>query len=346
MIARFFRSFFWAVLIAFILTYIYLGFVSTSTREAVLIEDRFDGLDAEVVRPGDWRFVSGRIMPGRVQLHRVMVRPRFASLKYSRGLSQSEILGLDKSYYIRSDLRIEYELKSDHLRALFLQLDKPDWNRLEAYLQFRIHAVLDRFIKEIYISDADIPEISARLYTYFAKGAAVQIMNADFASVGIEVKAITPVRIYVPNLARYQAMLNLGERVLLDLKLERIRQINQARTSRDTRRIADGAYFARLERIGQLLQRYPYLREYVAVDRLGDQVQVMIVPDSRFMGNHTGHQGLLPDAVQNEIAKRLPGRIAENSTAKPSIEKTLPAYRTQNGSGIGAGIDFRDLTPP
>lgn len=351
MISRFFRSFFWAVLVAFVLTYIYLGFVSSSTREAVLVEDRFDGLQAEAIGPGEWSFVSGRIMPGRVTLHRVQVRPRFANLKYQRGLSQSEILGLDKSYYIQAGLRFEYELQPERLRALFLQLDQPGWHRLDAYLQFRVRSVLDRYIKSIYQNDGDIPELADQLYAYFGEGQAVAEMNRDFASVGIVVQSITPVRIYVPDQARYQAMLNLGERVLLDLKLERIRQINQARTARDTRRIADGAYFARLEKIGKLLQRYPYLREYVAIDRLGDQVQVMVVPEERFLGSKSGAgQNAYRDPVQSEIEKRLPGRIAQSRPdpdalpdAGDAAENPLPATR---GARRAGQFEFRDLTPP
>lgn len=331
MITRFFRSFFWAILLGLFCTWFYLGVVSASTRELILVEDKFDGIRQTPVFPGEWTFVSSRIVPGRVTLHRIFIGPRTLIFRYKKGLSQSEMLGLDDSYFIQTDLRLEYNIDPLKSRKLFLELDSPDWNRLNSYLEFRVRLVMDQFIKQNYKNDQDIPGLEDKIYNYFNSKESLTALSQNLASIGIRFTRSIPVRVFVPDLGRYQAILNLGEKTLLDLKLDRLKKINEARIQHDAAGIANKAYFTRLEYMGQLLKRYPDLKEYVSLGLMGDQVQVMIVPSSKWM-----QSGLEPDSIG--ILKQLKKKNDESRTNKktPFLPK-LPGERKGQ---------FTDLTPP
>ncbi|MCB1317016.1 MAG: hypothetical protein KDK27_13720 [Leptospiraceae bacterium] len=330
MISRFFRSFFWAVLVGFVAVWLHFGFVSASTHEAIVIEDLYEGYTEEVIQPGDARFISNRIFPGRVTLHPVRISPRLISLHYRQPLEQSEMLGLDSSFYIQADLRMDYELRPNQVRTLFQKLDQPDWNRLEPYLKTRIQYILQRNIREAYYTnDNDLPGLQAELHDYLSGGDALAQLNAAFVGEGVVFKDILPVRVYVPDLNRYRAMLNAGGDIL-QAKLERIRTIDQAEAQQDAQKIKDQAYFARLERVGELLRRYPHLKEYLAVDRLSDNVEVIIMPDDRWFG-------------RAQTADDLSSRpiLPSNRNALP-IPDNAPPFLERGGRN---GNQFQDLTP-
>ena len=328
MVSRFFRSFFWAVLVAFAAVWLHFGLVSASTREAVLIEDRFYGIEEEIVRPGEATFVPNRVFPGRVVLHRVDVGPRVLSLEFGYPLEQSEMLGLDESYAIQVHLRLEYRLDVPYLQTMFQRLDEPNWERLDPYLGQRLDYFLNRQIRTMYTGNQALPGLREELYRYVAN-ALVGELNTEFQREGVVFLNALPTRIYVPDRDRYVAALTAGQRYL-DQNLNRIRTIEDARANRRAEEIRDEAYLARLERVGELLRRYPQLRDYVAVDRLNDNVEVMIMPSERWFGSQApaaqSPQPLLPRFDRFDPLRR--------------DEATPPA------TAPGAEGQFRDLTPP
>ena len=75
---NFFRFFFLGILLASIIAWAYFGYVSASKREAILVEDRYKGIDAaNLIHPSTTHFIPSRIFPGRIILHRVRLFPRF-----------------------------------------------------------------------------------------------------------------------------------------------------------------------------------------------------------------------------------------------------------------------------
>lgn len=326
MISRFFRSFFWSVLLGSIIAWLFFGYVRASSREAVLIEDRYHGLDNSVIRPGEARFIPQRIAPGRVILHRVDLGPRILQLKYKRGLSQSETLGLDDAFYIQADLRIEYSIDADRVDELFLKLDEPDFSRLNEYLRVRLGYFLDRKLADLFPNDNQLPQLGDRLYGYVA-AAAVAEMNRELGPEGVTIRSVLPTRIYAPDADRYRAMLTQAPQIL-ERKLERISIVDEARARSRAEEIQDAAYFERLERIGQILRKYPNLQGYLAVDRLSDNVELMVVPYDVW----TGASGVDPGALAGERARRPP--------------RDRQPDRGAAGAGEGGNGRFQDLTPP
>lgn len=330
MIQRFFRAFFWAVLVASVVAWGYFGVVSASTREAVLIEDRYSGLDESIVEPGSMRFVPNRIFPGRVTLHRVDVGPRILRLQHKKGLAESEMLGLDDSFYIQTELRLEYKLLPERLQALFLRLEEPNWDRLDPYLRVRLNYFLNRKLQSLYEDTANLDALELLLYDYVRGPDLLTELNQEFLPDGVVFRNILPSRLYVPDAGLYRAIL-ADEGLILQQKRDRLKLVDDAHARQAAERIQDEAYFARLERIGALVRKYPQLKDYLAIDRLSDNVEVIVVPSDRWFpteierarANSAKRRTETPEPVPNNRVQREPAAPAPNTDDR-----------------------FRDLTPP
>lgn len=327
MIARFLRTFFWSLLVGSLLAWLYAAYVRASAREAILVEDRYTGLDPSIILPGDVRMLWQRVQPGRVTLHRLDLGPRVLNLRYRRPLRQSEQLGLDEAFYIKADLRIEFSIDPARASELFLRLERPDWDLLDDYLSLRVALLLDRQVDRLYPNEAALPGLLPQWDAYLS-GPAVADINAELSTEGLSIRRALPVRLYVPDAGRYQAMLQNAPQILAQ-KLDRIRVVDDARAQLDASRIKDQAYSARLRQLGDILERYPHLQGYVTIDRLGDQVQVYVLPS---------------DSLQRGAPLDAGDLIESRRAAPPPRASTTPAPApVQNGAG---GARFQDLTPP
>lgn len=341
MSSRFFRSFFWAVLVASLVTWLYVGYVTASSHEAILIDDRLRGLDPSIVRPGESRFIAARAYPNRITLHRVDIGPRVKEYTFRAPLAQSEVLELDDSFYIKVPCRYEFELDPDKLPGLFNRLNERNWEKLDAYLDVRLNDFFNGQLARFYRNDNDIPDLAQRFRDYLA-GAAAKDLDAHFAKDGVRFRniiiGISPAakQIYVPDLARYRNMVEQS-RDILAIKLDRIKKLEEARSSQEAEIIKDQAYFKRLDHIGKLLAVHPQLRDYLAIDRLGKNVDVLVMPYDRWFS---------PD--QDRLSKAIDrSRNGTNGNGNGANGNG------GNGNGNGGGEPrregprgVRDLTPP
>ncbi len=329
MISRFFKAYFWGILIASIIAWGYIGFVSASSREAILIEDRITGIDSKIIKPGEFRFLAERAVPGRISLHPVVLSPRFLSYKFEMGLLQSEILDLDDSFKIKIALRLQYSLDPDKLQELFQRLDQPDWNRLDGHLTMLLNTALIETIAGQYRNEGDLAGLKGRLNDYL-KNQALNEWKRLLGKEGIDIiESVLEQPLYVPDAGSYLAMTARGN-VILQNKLEMSQKIQLARAQQEAEKIKDLAYMSRLEKIGELLKRYPNLRDYLAIDRLSGNVQVMVVPSDRWFPG---------DA---ELKRLLTDRAAGGGARPP--EAAEPVRPPENGGE--AGRRFQDMTPP
>jgi len=288
MISRFIRVFFWAILISSVVSWVYVGIVSATARQAVIVLHRKRGLP-DLVGPGESRFFPGRIFPGRVELHPVDIGPRMLAVEYQKGLYQSEMLGLDESFYVRVKFRFRYSLNPDKLPDLFLKMEGLNWNSLDSYLQLRLNDILNRRMARIFPADNELQLLPRRLNEYFAQEAVKEIQDS-MTEEGIRIEGLVIENVYVPDAARYAAILG-GAQGILNQKLERIRRRDEALARRDAESLTDEATYARLETIGKLLIKYPGLKDYLAIDRLGDDVRVMVFPYEKWFSG----QGIAED---------------------------------------------------
>jgi len=321
MIARFFRSFLWSVLLASVLSWLWISHVSASSREAILVEDYYKGMDSDIIGPGSSRFLPRRAFPGKVMLHRVIIGARALPINFKVGLRQSDALGLDDSFYINISLVLNFELKSDYLLTLYDKLDKRNWTRLDPYLKKRLNHFMILKLKEFYSRDTEIAFLEDRFRTYL-NGEFIRELNEKFKNDGIVFKNVLVEKIYIPDVALYRAMVADSRKIIAG-KAANIQKIASARAKRAAERIIDQAYFIRLEKIGRLLVKYPQLRGYLAIDRLNKNVNVIVMPYDKWMGPDRKVSGIM-----NLLKNRKKSFINSNRGRTPKRN------------------EFVDLTPP
>ena len=334
MFSRFLRVFFWSILVAFVLVCVYLGVVRASAQEAILVEDFFKGYQEDVVRPGGIRFLPSRMMPGRIKLHPVRIKDRILDVNFTFPLSQSEVLGLDEAFSIQTGARIGYNLDPAKISYLFRRVKDKEWKNLDEYVEKRLNFFLGNLIADFYQTDEDLPKLESRIQNYFNESF-IENVNKEFFREGIIVETILLERLYVPDLERYRAMVAAADSIL-EQKIGRIASIDKAKSQRDAEQITDRAYFARLEKIGKLMDKYPHLREYLAIDRLSKNVEVMVMPYEHWFG--PSNQEQISRLLRKDDSEKLRDR---GDLETQSLQSSPPPQVVKN-----KGIELKDLTPP
>ena len=146
-----FRLFFGSILFSSIFVWVWFSYVRAAKYEAILVNDKYLSITQDnIIFPSDWKFIFSRIYPERVTLHPISLSPRILNFQFRKGLEQSEMLGLDDSFYIRFTLRLDYELKPEKLLALFSHLPQRNWKRLNNYLRLRLQTFFEKRLRDIY----------------------------------------------------------------------------------------------------------------------------------------------------------------------------------------------------
>ena len=214
------------ILFAGVVTWLYFSYVRAPKREAILVENRYSDLDAkDVIHPAQMAFLPLRILPGYLSLHSVTLFPRSLQFYFKKGLEQSEMLGLDDTFYIRILLHLDYELDSKKLIPLFQNLGQRDWKGLDSYLKLRVQKVLERRLVSLYKTDADLVKLKIVLQDYFSTQAIAEL-NQEFLQTGVRWRSLNPLYIFIPNAARYRSMLSISQKII-EQKIERIRTMTR-----------------------------------------------------------------------------------------------------------------------
>ena len=256
---------------------IYQFIVTTSIREIILLEDRYEGLNQEkIIQPASIAFVPYRIIPNRIRIHRVKLFPHSIDLIYKRPLEQSEILGLDDSFSIRVRLHVTFRLEPSKAVELFKKLPEYNWDTLNYYIDLRIRNYMEMKMRNIYTDDK-LDTLKVNVLNWILPNELVQDLNNEFKNEGVVFPNILINELYIPEIFRYRSMLSLGAN-LISRKLDRVNIVEEARAQKKASEIKSSADLERWENIAKLISNYPQLRNYLAIDKLGDKVQVMVIP--------------------------------------------------------------------
>ena len=336
---KFLRFFFLCLLIASLVTWVYFSYVSAPKGEAILIERLYDSSTGiakdNIILPGKAKFIIRRILPNQIRIHPVRLSPHSTVLNFRRGLEQSEILGLDDTFYIKINLYLFYRLETEKLSFLFQRLSKLNWDALPSYIDLRLQNFMEKKLDTLYENDDDLPKLKRKLKNYIENTIQAEL-NQEFKNDGIVFINSIPRKIYVPHPLRYKTMLASASEILKQ-KLERIRIVDIAKAQKDASTIKNQSYISRLEKIGKLLGNYPQLREYLAIDSLGENVEVLVMPYDRWFS-----QSPLSLSSKNSLTNKKRNPRNKNNIQIPAPAPIdIPYARESQKKG-----QFSDLSPP
>lgn len=263
-----------------------------------------------IVMPGETAFLLQRWLSAATTLNRVSLYGYLRN-KHIYRLPQNEILGLDQSFAVQLTLSYRYRIDASAISSLLSRAETPDAEGIAAILRLRLADFWYTAFRDRLNAD-DRLETLKRNAEQYIRGDLVKDLNQAFRADGIMIESVLIEDITVPDAERYRAVIAGGQR-LLEERLRRLSQLEEARIKRATDEIIFSAKRRHLAELGELLSRYPDLREYIAIDGLNDRVQVFVMPYDRFSGDK--RTGFLPPEVDH---------LREKSS---------------NGG-------FRDLTPP
>lgn len=301
----------------FLAAILILSFVRANKNEVLIIADAEGGV-RRIVLPGETAFLPHRWLPSGPTLNRMLLHSRYLRSKQLYFLSQHEILGLDQSFAVQLTLNYRYRVDAPALSALLAQADTPDVEGIEALIRLRLNDFWFTAFRDRLRADDRLDTLEQNAEQYI-RGELLTDLNKAFSADGIVMESVFIEDIAVPDPARYRAVLANGQQ-LVDDRLRRLSQIEDARVKRAADEILLSGKRKHLAALGELLVRYPALREYIAIDGLNDRVQVFVMPYDRFTGDRRSGSGLLPGG-------------------DTGLHRFDPGTDTLNGG-------FRDLTPP
>lgn len=275
----------------FLATITLLSFVRADENEVLILGDAGGGVQ-RIVLPGETAFFPQRWLPSGPTVNRVSLHSRYLRSKQLYYLSQHEILGLDQSFAVQLTLNYRYRIDAAALAALLAQAETPDVEGIGALIKLRLDDFWFTAFRDRLRADEQLDTLERNAEQYI-RGELVTDLNKTLSADGIVIESVLIEDIVVPDPARYRAVLANGQR-LVDDRLRRLSQIEEARVKRAADEILLSGKRKHLAELGELLGRYPDLREYIAIDGLNDRVQVFVMPYDRFTGDKRSGSGLLP----------------------------------------------------
>lgn len=310
------RRFFQAlVLLGLLLLIGYITYIKAYESEVVVVEDKFAG-SRKVILSNDSAIILARLVPNRIVLHNFRYQGRSLRVRTIYYLPDHQILGLDNSFAIQIGLNYRFNIEPVHVEDLIRRSNRIHQDLGSDILKARLADFWYTTLRVKMQADQQQVGLKTTIENYIHQGMKSDL-NQLLSDDGIQITDIMVEDIMVPDQERYRAVVNRAPQ-LLNQRLDRLRVIEEARAKMTADDILLSGRRKHLEELGILLNKYPNLREYIAVDELKDRVNVIIMPYDRFTGK---------DALQ------LP---RDSFLSSENDNKTEP--------NLGNG--FRDLTPP
>ena len=298
--------------------FLVFSFYKADSSEVIIFQSA--GITKRIVLPNQWAFWPERWFWSSVKTIRLPLQGYFLHSDATHYLADHQLLGLDQSFAVQVSLNYVYRLDSEKLPQLSYRLERPDQEGIRQFLKIHLKDVWFRIFRDELKADQNLDTLRARLEDYVRNDLVVNL-NHSLADSGIVVESVLIEEISVPDAARYRAVLANGQR-LIDDRLKRLAVLEEARIRRSADEILFSGKRKQLAELGELMGKYPPLREYIAIDELSDRVQIYVMPYDRFTGE-----------TQSPSMMRLPEKQMQ-----PGRQ---PFQYTPNTNG-----GFRDLTPP
>ncbi len=312
------------ILIIITILALYRVWIRTGYEQAIVIEDRYWGVDKYALPPDQNSFVLRRLIPYRITLHPIYIKNRYFNFVFYYALSPNEILGLDESFSIKLDLVYVYDLDVNKLSDIFIRLENKDWKFIDSYIKIKLKDLLYQSIKDELKIESNLANGEEILKSYIHNGFIKQI-NTYFEQDGIYFKKIYIQDLYVPDVNQLNIILRQSDKYL-EKKLERSAMIDEAKAKRISNSIMFQFEKEKLEDIAKLMRKYPEVKEYLKIEKLSEQAKFIYLPAD-------------PLWFENSYQEKINEKLL-------NIEEKPKDLSKKNLNTNKSGNTFVDKTPP
>ncbi len=321
----YFRRISFFILFILFLIALYRVWIRTGYEQAIVIEDRYWGVDKYALPPNQNFFVLRRLIPYRIILHPIYIKNRYFNFVFYYSLSPNEILGLDDSFSVKLDLVYVYDLDVNKLPDIFIRLENKDWKYMDSYIKIKLKDLLYQSLNNELRIEENLANGEEILKSYIHNGFIKQI-NQYFEQDGIYFKNVYIQDLYVPDINQYNIILRQSDKYL-EKKLERSAMIDEAKAKQISNSIIFQFEKEKLEELAKLMRKYPEIKEYLKIERLSEQAKFIYVPTDPFwieympQGKYGEKISNLPENQSKNIDKM---NFIPNKMNKTFIDKTPP----------------------
>ena len=231
-----------------------------------VINSKTHGIDPQLVRSGEFRWVWYKLIPTNVQIAVFRAEPVKFHVDFNSSLpsgdSYASFAGLESDFSWKLKGEISFILNPDTLVSVASKHNLTGQEELDAYLQETAQKIEVIILRTLSSAETD----SLRVERILA-GNADEEMEQEIQSQFPEISDFT---FFIQSAEFPDFILYRQVRLLYEEFLAKQREyIAAAFGRRAENHIENQLHFGELERYGDLLTRYPVLLEYLAMERNG-----------------------------------------------------------------------------
>ncbi len=256
------------------------------------------GVITETITKEGFHFVYNRLIPGFVQIETIRIKNRATKVAIRKELSGGLFPEMGDEGYLLLNFSATYSISPENLDEIFSDASGSEEN-ISKNVALLIQQRFSNTLGAIYKDPAELPFLRNRIIDYSEKNILTDLNDPKTKAKGIIFENIRITKLEMPDPKVYLRLF-AGTDLVIRARIERANASIRGEGSAIEQEKRDEAYFKRLEKTAQFLQKHPDLKEFALTDRLSDKVQVIAVPNEKYSGE------LLKDKVK---PKRTPKEV-------------------------------------
>lgn len=271
--------------IVFFTAFLYIiskSLIQLGSGEALIISSSNSRWNRIILGPA-WNIEYELFLPIPVEINRVRLNNRVSNINYKKDLS----FGLSEYSKIDTNLKIEgrlvYSISPESFEELYF-LDPESDSNFSSLASELAQSILEKKVSQIYKSGMQLKQLEQETREYLDQKLFLD-SKLEFQKQlpGIILKEVRIIKVTLPDEPIYQKVMSSKEdiiRIRMDKSIAALK--GEAFAIEMMKR--DDAYFNRLERTAQFLQKYPEMKDVVALEKLNEKVQILGIPPEKILG--------------------------------------------------------------
>ncbi|MCE9500800.1 MAG: hypothetical protein K8R21_09900 [Leptospira sp.] len=289
-----FRLFFLASCIYVVEKTIY----KVSENEIIIVRSISNSVETLVKKPGI-HFIYQALIPGKVKINFLNLKNRNVKVGIKKELSGGLLPEMGDDGHLVLSYSVNYSIHPDKAEELYAESEFNE-EKIGDIISEIVHSKFSDRFAIIFRNPADINQLTQRIKDYSEKEILGELTSDKIARKGILIQEVRLSKINVPNPQVFLRLIN-GTDLVLRAKIERSAASIRGEGFAIEQTKKDEAYFNKLGRTAEFLKKYPDLKEFAALDRLTDKVQVFVLPSEKYM----------TDALKDKLKPKSTPKVVE-----------------------------------
>lgn len=219
-------------------------------------------------------------VPGLWNWETVAILPMTTNVVFSQGLRYTAYLAKPHNFQFRVKVRLQYLPKNENI-ASFLYKFANDTKKTDLYINEKTQDLLRRKFIQLYQNEESVAtlEKNFRVYINDKQGFEQDWQNSDMGDY-FSIKNIAMTEINVPPAQLYYSQSREAEKYMLKEVRTSLQRLQTEQNRRQEQAAQDSILkneLARLQAIGEVIRKNPYILEYLKIEKLNSHASVIML---------------------------------------------------------------------